>query len=104
MRNGTASLLCFLWPLFMGDLVFIANVKSSMLCSICCEADAHGACCRTICLPGKRSITIFVCGGRRVCGNGFIPHCVSKRVQRWAVKRNQVQASSTARVSKPLVC
>ena len=37
-------------------------------------------------------------------GNGCIQHFASKCVKRWDVKLNQVQASLTAKVSKPSVC
>jgi hypothetical protein len=37
-------------------------------------------------------------------GNGFIQYCASMCVKRWDVKLNQVQASLTAKVSKPSVC
>src|SRR5713101_9236409 len=104
MRNGAVSLLCFLLPLFMEDLAFIATVRSSMPFSICCEADALGACFPTNCPLGKQCITISVCGRGMVSGNGFIQHFASKCVKRWGVKLNQARASLIAKVSKPSVC
>src|SRR5260370_22781352 len=104
MQNGTALLL-FSLPLMPLDAPdFIVLGKSSMPSCICFEVDARGACFLTICLLGKRCIITFVCGRGMAYGNRFIRYFESGCVYRWDVKLNQVQASLTAKVSKPSVC
>src|SRR5215472_6483442 len=102
MRNGAASLLCFLRPLFMEDLAFIATVRSSMPFSICCEADALGR-RRSHDLPPWKTVYYYFRLWRK---NGLwerlhttLREQVRTKMGREA--RTLVQARPSAKVSKP---